>query len=321
MLLLSAAQIEAALPMPRAVEVMREAFVVISEQRAQVAQRQALPLESGTGLLMGAAVENIGIAAKVVSVMPGNAARSLPGTVGSLLLMDPETGRPMAFMDGTALTAWRTAAISACAIDQLARPESHKALLIGCGTQASTQVLGMDAVRDLGEIAVHASDQQQVADFIDTHQARVKARLLPADPLPEFVVGSDIIVTATNSHRPVFDANDVRPGCHINGIGSFRHDMCEIDPALVGRAKVFVESPTTAADEAGELVAAVQAGQSRVEDWTELGEVIAGRAGGRDNEQQLTLFKSVGHAVFDLYAARAVFDAARAQGLGHAWTG
>jgi len=321
MKLLSSAHIRAALPMPHAVAAMRGAFIAISTDSGAVADRQSLPLAGGTGLLMGASADGVGIAAKLVSVMPGNAALGLPGTIGSLMLMDDATGQPLALMDGTALTAWRTAAVSACAIDVLAAADARNALLIGCGTQATTQVLGMDSVRDFDSIAVHASDPGQVAAFIEAHQHQVRARLLPVSNLPETVARSNLIVTATNSSRPVFDAADVKPGCHVNGIGSFRPGMCEIDPALTATATVFIESRLTAETEAGELIAAVEAGLSRVRDWTELGEVLSHAREGRTSTDQVTMFKSVGHALFDLHAARAIYDSARKQELGEDWAG
>lgn len=319
MRLLGAADVEAALPMRSAMDVLRRALITVADGTARVAQRQSLPLASGTGLVMAAAGEGVGILTKQVSVMPGNPAQGLPGTVGTALLSDPDTGQALALMDGTALTAWRTAALSACAIDALARPEARNALMIGCGTQAATQLVGLVTARRLRHIRVHGLDPGRVRQFVDHFAPRISAELEAAESLAAAVAEADIIITVTNASEPVFDAADIAPGCHVNGIGSFRPGMCEIDPQFAGRARVFVESRATAAAEAGELVAAEEAGLTDRGDWTELGDVLAGRAEGRRAEDELTLFKSVGHAVFDLYYARAVFDAAAAAKLGTEW--
>ena len=320
MRLLGAADIEGALPMRSAMQVMREALVAITDGMAPVAQRQALPLEAGTGLVMGAAAEGVGMIAKLVSVMPGNAGHGLPGTLGSALLADHETGRPLALLDGTALTAWRTAAVSACAIDALAREDARTGLLIGCGTQAATQLVALVTARRLRKVRVYALDQDHVQDFIGHYSPRMAAELEAVDSLDQAVAEADIILCITNSREPVFDAGQLTPGCHVSGIGSFSRDMCEIDPALAGRARVFVESRETAMAEAGELIAASESGLSNPTGWTPLGEVFAGRATGRDSADELTLFKSVGHALFDLYYARAVYDFAAAARMGTEWT-
>lgn len=320
MRLLSERDIRTALPMPEAVGVMARAFCAISTGQAAVAERQPLPLANGTGLLMGAAEAGVGLCAKLVSVMPGNPALGLPGTIGALLLADDATGRPLALLEGTALTAWRTAAASACAIDVLARPEARQALLIGCGTQAATQLLGMDAVRQLDCIQVHGLEPARVDAFVEAHRDAVRARLETVTDLTAAVAAADIVVTVTTAERPVFDIDHLAAGAHVSGIGSFRRGMCEIDPALAEHAAVFVESRQTAGQEAGELVAAREANMTSPAAWAELGEVLAGERPGRADASQLTYFKSVGHALFDLHAARAVYDRAEAAGLGQAWT-
>jgi len=316
MRLLDAAEVRQALPLDRAVVSMRDAFRAISEQRAAVAERQVLPVPAGSGLLMGAAAVGVGIVGKLVAVMPGNAARGLPGTIGLVMLMDDATGEPLALLDGAALTARRTAAVAACATNLLARPDARRAALAGCGTQAAEQLAGLEAVRPLTEIRVLGRTRDSAGDFVRRHQAGVRARLLVADDPASAAAGADIIVTATNSETPVFALADLPAGCHLCGIGSFRAGMCENPPELAASASVFVESRESAAMEGGELLAAVEQGCTRPADWTEIGEVLAGRKPGRRTDAEITFFKSVGHAVFDLYAARAALDSARERGLG-----
>jgi ornithine cyclodeaminase len=319
MRLLAATDIAHALPMDRAIGAMAGAFVDITAGRSRVAERQGLSVDGGTGLLMGAAGDGLGIAAKVVSVMPGNSARGLPGTLGLLLLMDDVTGQPLALMDGTAFTARRTAAVTACATDLLARKDARRAILFGCGAQAQTQLLGLDIIRDLEVIEIQGGAPGQAEAFIAQHASRVETPLVAVRALEESLAAADIIVTATNSELPLFTTDQVSPGVHISGIGSFRAGMCENDPTLAVRASVFVESRLTAMAEAGELIEAVESGISEPANWAEVGEVISGQAPGREQAVQVTFFKSVGHAVFDLYAARLVHDMSSELGLGTEW--
>lgn len=320
MRLLSAADIEAAWPPGDAIATMAEALRAVADGDGHVPERQALPLPGLTGLLMGASRQGTGLIAKLVSVAPDNPIHGLPGTLGTTLLADDVTGRPLALFDGTALTARRTAAVSACAIDVLARRDAHQALLWGCGTQATALVRALDRVRDFESIAIHARSPQRVATFIERQQPGLRARLVPARDAGRELSEAQVVVTATNSESALFDAEQIAPGTHLCAIGSFRAGMCEFDPSLCRHARVFVESRETAGLEAGELIAARAAGWTEPAEWTVLGEVLAGRSRGRTDDAGITLFKSVGHGLFDLYAARAVYDRALETGLGTTWS-
>lgn len=320
MRLISAAELTKLLPISSAIPLMREAFPLISSGAANVAERQAIEVAQGTGLLMGAALDSKGIAAKLVSVMPGNQSKKLPGSIGLVLLMDDETGTPLALMDGSSLTAIRTAALNACAIDLLSRPDSETALLIGCGTQGAAQLAGLSEVRSLRQIRVMGRHEGKTSEFVDKHQSRVDAELCVAMDQQAAMQGVDIIVAATNSLNPVIHGKWVPEGCHVSGVGSFKQGMCEFDSELLSKASIFVEKRETASSEAGELMTAVSSGISKESDWSEIGEVITGQRPGRQSHQEITYFKSVGHAVFDLLAARAVWKAAVEQGVGQDWS-
>lgn len=323
MRLLSAADIRRAMPMVDWMKGLAPAFTALSEGRAEVMERQALPTDTGTALFMGAADPAIGIVSKQVSVVPGNGARGLPGTLGSVLLSDAETGRPEALFDGASFTAWRTAAATGVATDLLARPEARQAALIGCGAQAETQLLALDACRPLEALHVIGHRPGQAEAFIEAATERfgdvLRAPLHAAD-LDGWLIGSmDIVVTATNSTTPLFPVDWLNIGVHVSAIGSFRLGMCEIDPALAGVATVFVESRHAALHEAGELIAAMGDGLSRPEAWHEIGEVMSGERPGRERAGQVTFYKSVGHSIFDLFAARALLTHANEMELGTVW--
>ena len=316
--LLSAEDIRAALPMRDAIQAMKDAFTAFSSGRAVVPLRPVIPVPpvQGTLLVKPAYVEGGGLGAKLVSVFPRNPQRGKPTITGIVVLVDPETGEPTALCDGTFVTSWRTGAASGAATDALARPEASIGAVLGCGAQGRTQALGIDSVRSLEEIRLHDPNAEKVADFIETLQPQIGARLVPVSEAREAVEGADVICTATTSSTPVLEGRLLSPGTHVNGIGSFTTEMQEIDVTAVARARVFVDSLESARAEAGDLVIAARQGETRPEDWTEIGRVFAGSAPGRCSADEITLFKSVGVAVQDIAACALALERARAQGLG-----
>jgi ornithine cyclodeaminase len=319
MRLISNDEIPRALPMRDAVRLMGEAFAAITEGRVSTAQRQVLEIGGGHALLMGATAAESGFAGKLMTVIPGNRGRNLPVSSGLAMLLSEHDGQSLVLMDATQLTAWRTAAAAGFAIDLLARPDAAIGLMIGCGTQAAAQVVAMDTVRGLREIRVLGRSPKNVAAFVERMQPRVRAGLTVPAREQQALQDVDIITAATTSTEPVIEGANVPPGCHVSGVGSFRAGMCEFDVELISRAAVFVESRSAAREEAGELIAANAAGVSDPKAWSEVGEVVAGRRPGRTSDEQITFYKSVGQAAFDLYAARAIYRAAQVQDMGMEW--
>ena len=303
--------------MPEAVEAMKEAFAELSTGRATAPQRLVLPVEpAGGSTLLKPALTRSGLGAKLVSVFPGNRSRGLPTVSGLMVLLDRDTGVPTALCDGTFLTAWRTGAASGAATDLLARQNVRTAALFGCGAQARTQALAIDAVRRLETIRVFARTASAVEDFCAEMQPRLRARLVALTSPRQAIDGAEVICTATSSSSPVFDGRTLGPGVHINGVGSFTAEMQEVDAETVGRSRVFVDSRSAALAEAGDLVTAARAGRTTPTEWTELGEVAAGTRPGRRSSQEITFFKSVGVAVQDVVALVRALEGARRLGLG-----
>ncbi len=310
----TAEQIRQALPMRRAVEAMREAFIAFSEGRAQIPQRIQIPIpeREGITLIMPGYIPPRELGLKVVSVFPHNPERGLPTISALVLMLDPETGAPMALLDGAFLTAWRTGAASGLATDLLARPDAESLALIGAGAQARTQLLAVCAVRPIRRVRVYSRTPERARKLIEEMRGQEG---VPEDialaPTPEAAVAeADVVCTATNSSTPVFDGRSLRPGTHINAIGSFTLQMRELDEETFRRAsRVVVDSRAAALVEAGEVVWAIQQGIIREQDLIELGEIATGRQPGRRNPEEITLFKSVGLAVQDLVAARWVLEA------------
>ena len=314
-LILTAAEVRAAVPMSDAINAVAGAFRELSAGRAQSPVRLSLNAPGGTALFMPAYLEDSGaMGAKVVSVFQGNAARGLPSIHGLVLTVDHETGVPLAVMDGTYLTALRTGAASGVATRLLARDDARVLTVFGAGAQARTQIRAVRAVRDIVEVRVVDADPEAARILVEELD-EVEARLL-ADPATA-VRGADVICTATTSRTPVFPGAEVAPGTHVNGIGSYTPEMQEVDSEFVRRARVYVDARDAALEEAGDLIIPLSRGEIDAGHIVaELGEVVAGRAAGRQSPQDITFFKSVGNAVQDVAVARKAVEAARALGLG-----
>lgn len=313
--ILAEEDVRAAVDMPVAIEEVRRAFGQLSAGRAHVPVRTSVPSADGDALFMpGRLAGGEALGAKVVSVYPGNRERDLPPVNAAVLLLDPASGVPRAFLAANHLTALRTGAATGVATDLLARDDAKVLALFGAGTQAGTQLEAVRAVRPVKEVRVVARSLASARAFAD----RVEGiRALATADREAAVRGADVVVAATDSPTPVFDGESVEPGTHVNGIGSFTPEMQEVDAALVRRATVVVDDRDAAGEEAGDLIAAVREGSFRMEEiHAELGELVNGTRPGRTSPEEVTFFKSVGTAVQDLAVAGRALAEAEAKGLG-----
>jgi ornithine cyclodeaminase len=326
MLILNAAEIRRALPMRHAVAAMKEAFAAFSSGRAVAPPRAHLPIERNAGitLVMPAyidadAIERQALAVKVVSLFDGNRARGLARIQAAVLLIEPDSGKPVALLEGATLTAIRTAAASGAATDLLARPESRIAALFGAGVQARHHARALCAVRSIEEIRVCGRTRSTVEAMVEELRAdpEVTARLLPVTTPADALRGAEVVCCTTTALEPVFEDKDLAGGAHVNAVGSFKPEVREVPPETVVRAAVFVDSRAAAWEEAGDLILPLQAGLIRPEHVLgELGELVVAAHPGRQSGDQVTLFKSVGIAVQDAVAAREVLASAGRLGLG-----
>lgn len=317
--LFSAADVRAALPMSEAIAGMKQAFAQLSDGRADAPLRTHLGITpDDSTLVMPAYVpDNHALAIKIVSVFGSNSARHLPLIHALVLALDDATGRPLALMEGGALTAIRTGAASGAATDVLARADARVAAVFGSGVQARTQLEAICTVRPIEEVRVFSLVGAEA--FIEDMAGRgpVPAAIHLSTSAAEAVHGADIICTATTARTPVFDGADLKPGAHLNAIGAFTPQMQEIDPTTVQRATVVVDSRAAALEEAGDLILPLEAGLISAEHiYAELGEILLGRLPGRTSPEQITFFKSVGIAVQDAVAAQLVLQNGAALGLG-----
>ncbi len=317
--MLSAEDLRERVSMGAAIEAMKSAFAALSTGKAVAPPRTHVDVTAHEGkvLLMGASIPDVGLATKVVSYFPHNPKRGARAINGLIIVFDPDTGAPTALCDGTYLTALRTGAGTGASIDLLARPDARVGALIGAGGQAAMQLRAMDTARSLDTIRVFSRSQERAELFVAKQQPHVEAELVLAKSPTAAVSGADIVVASTSSASPVFDGKTLGFGVHVAAIGSITEAMREVDETVVAQARIFVDSVPGALSEAGELIAGERAGLTQRSDWTELGLVAAGKHPGRHSDDELTFFKSVGHAVQDVAIARLALDTARRLGLGH----
>jgi ornithine cyclodeaminase len=303
--------------------VVKEAFVQLSERKAQAPVRTSLKV-SGQGdvaLIMPAFLEKSrALGAKLVTVFPANPKKGLPATQALVFLVDAETGSPLAIYEGTYLTRLRTGAATGAATQLLSRPESETLAIFGAGGQALLQALGVLAVREIREVRIFdliAARAEGLKEELTRLADSKKVKVLRADSAEKAAVEADILVTATTSRTPVFPGRVLSPGAHINAMGAFTPEMQEVDEETILRSRIFVDSLETCLEEAGDLIIPLNKGLIRREDIQgELGEIVSGIKAGRKTPEEITYFKSVGNAVQDISVAQAVFRRALEKGIG-----
>jgi alanine dehydrogenase len=320
--ILTEQDVRSALPMPIAVERMKQAFIQFSAGKADVPLRSRIDIRShqGTTLFMPALLhETEDMAVKIVSVFPENLQRNLPTIHALVVVIDSSTGAPQAILEGASLTAIRTGAASGAATDLLARQDAKTVAIFGSGTQARTQLEAVCCVREIQQVWVYSLDPPGAHAFCEEMQGfhgipdAIKIAESPSAALEH----ADIICTATTSSQPVFLGEHVRAGTHINAIGSFTPEMQELDAKLLQRALLVVDSCEAVLAESGDFIIPIEQGLlNRNSIHAELGEVLSGDLPGRSDENQITVFKSVGLAVQDAIAASTALVGARDANLG-----
>lgn len=248
---------------------------------------------------------------KLVTVFGGNAARGLHTHLASILLLDPDTGALRAVLDGRYITEARTAAVSAVSSRLLARPRASSLAIIGSGVQARSHLDALSRVHALRSVSVWSPTKEHREQFVaDTSDVRA------VDHPGEAVVGADIIVLVTSSSTPVIESGWVKPGAHVISVGACRPTQREMDPALVARARLFVDSRAAALVESGDVVLGIQEGRFSADHIVaEIGELVNG-ATGRQTDTEITIFKSLGMAVEDVTAADLAYRRALERGIG-----
>ncbi|MED3757601.1 NAD(P)-binding domain-containing protein [Peribacillus frigoritolerans] len=280
----------------------------------------AFPQHEASALYMPSADLSEEVSAvKVVTIFPKNPSRGMATTQGVILLSDAENGEHLALLNASYLTRLRTGALSGIATDLLARKDARVLTIIGTGAMGFEQAIGVLAVRDIERILLVNRTPEKAQKFSEKLRAfGVTVPFEVCEDVSAAVRQADIICCATRSNEPVFNGQDLKPGTHINGVGSYLPDMKEVDNTTVSRAaKIIVDDLAGVKAEAGELISAANQGNWSFNDiHGELYELVMQTKTGRENEEEITFFKSVGAAYFDLAVAKGVYRQSKERNIG-----
>ena len=261
------------------------------------------------------------LGAKLVTVFPDNLSRGLPSHRAVIALVDPETGELAAIVDGRYITEARTAAASAVSARHLAGSGPLALAILGAGVQARSHLAALGRVRQIAEVRVWSPTPARREAFARDVSPALAVPVRAVARAEDAVRGAGLVALTTSSAEPVVVADWVAPGAHVCAVGACRPDQREMDGALVARGRVFVDSRVAALAEAGDLLIPMAEGRITADHIAgELGEVVAGRVGGRTSPEQITIFKSLGMAVEDVAAAALVYRRACERGLGRGVT-
>ena len=302
---LSEEQVREKLPMRELIDLMAATLAGFSAGKVEQPVRSVI--ECGPHAFFASMPSYIktipALGAKLVTVFGSNADKGLPTHLATILLMDPTTGALLAVMDGRYITEARTAAVSAVSTRLLARGDASVLALIGSGVQARSHLEALTLVRDFREIRCWSPTRANLDRFVGEHHV---VRL--AETAREAVVGADVVALVTSSVEPVIQNDWVKAGAHVISVGACRPNQREIDPLLFAKARLIVDSRVAALKESGDVVMGIAERRFTADHVkAELGEVVLDSSKGRENDVQVTVFKSLGLACEDVAAADGVF--------------
>jgi len=320
LLILNQSEVEQLLPMSECIAAMEEVFIALARGEVEQPLRTIFrpPNVQGVMALMptfrGGERPLFGL--KAICVFPGNATIGKDAHQGGVMLFDGKTGELLAIANASAVTAIRTAAVSALATNILANEDAGDLALIGAGVQARKHLESMACVRKLKRVRVAATRFEKAKLFADEMQTTIAVQIEPVETVEEAIRGADLIVTATTAREPVLKREWISEGAHINAIGTFSPKAREIDSATMAAATVFTDRRESAFNEAGDYLLAAQEGMIGPEDVAELGDVLTRSNPGRTARNEITLFKSLGLAMEDLAATFHAYEKGRAENIG-----
>ncbi len=311
-LVLTHAEVEQMLPMDECITVMSEALTALARGQVHQPLRTVVRPPGAAGLMglmpayMSGARAAYGL--KAVCIFPGNTAKGKDAHQGAVMLFSAETGELLALMNASAITAIRSAAVSAVATNLLAREDATDLAIVGAGVQARSHLAAMAAVRPIRHVRVASRNFDHARSFADEMLFHVLAPIDPVASVELAVRGADIIVTATTAAEPILKREWIAPGTHINAVGSSIPTTREIDTATMAAASLFVDRRESTLNESGDYLFANREGAIGPDHiQAEIGEVLIGTKPGRTSRDEVTLFKSLGLAVEDLAAAEYMY--------------
>jgi ornithine cyclodeaminase/alanine dehydrogenase-like protein (mu-crystallin family) len=317
---LTESDVSSVLDMVDGIRVVEESLAQHARGEATLVPRISQTVPNGGGMfrIMPAMLPVEGFfGLKTLTGFPG---RRLPGeTYFTILLFEAVTGALRALIAGTHLTGIRTGAATGVATKYLARQDADVLGIFGAGAQAKYQVAATMAVRPLRLVKVFSRDFRKAVAFAQWINDEFDVEAIPTESAQEVVQGSSMVVTVTTATAPVFSGEWLASGTHVSGVGANTTKKCELDPVTFGKSRIIVDSREQTLEESGDIQAAIRSGDITAKDVdTELGEVVIQKSAGRENNDEITLFKSVGVAVQDIAAAVYVYKQALGKGIGTA---
>jgi ornithine cyclodeaminase/thiomorpholine-carboxylate dehydrogenase len=289
-------------------DALAEGFKALSDGRVAAPKRNEVSVSNGGFLLaMPAYQQDREVTVKLVSVFHGNAQLGIPGHQALICLFDPQTGTPLAVMDGNYITALRTAGAAALSTRLVARTDSRVLAIVGAGVQGRSHLQMLPRVRPFAEIRIASSHFAQAEQL-----AATDSRARAVETAEEAIRGADVVCLCTNAGEPVISIDWLTAGMHITSVG-YRPPGGELDPEVIAQGRLFVE--TRMAFEPPPAGCGELAGFDRSV-GTELGELLLGRAMGRQSDDEITVYKAMGHACEDMAAASLVYQRAQQDGAG-----
>ncbi len=322
---LSAEDIKKVLTMKEAIEEDKKALKLYSEGKADIPLRTNLSVEGyGQSLYMPGSTsgDDPTLGLKIVAVYPDNPKSGLPSVPATMITQDAKTGVVNAILDGTYLTQLRTGAVQGAATDLLAKEDAKTALLIGTGGQALTQLEAMLTVRNLKLVYIFDRNREKADDFCKQVQSefadKFDSEFVAVDDPNEVVAEVDIITSVTTAKSATFDGELVQPGTHINGVGAYTPDMCEIPVSALKKAdKIIFDTLDGVLAEAGDIIQPLEKALIKKTDFDgELGQLVNKSIKGRKSDSDITIFKTVGTAVLDIIVADKIVKQASLQNIG-----
>lgn len=293
-----------------AIPIVREAMIAFSKGVTRQHLRSIIPLAHGRafGIMPGAMGEAAPFGAKLISVFPENFAKGRQSHQGLVVLFEPETGAPVCVVHAGEVTAIRTAAASAVATDALARPGARRLAILGYGEQAAAHARAIAKVRDIERIGVWGRSPERAAAFAERISGELGLPVTPSPDVERLVDDADIVCTVTAAREPILKGAWVRPGAHVNLVGSSVAGPVEVDDDLVVRSRFIADSREGVLAQGAEFLKAKAAGLIGDDHIAaEIGEVLAGEIPGRRSSDEITVYKSLGHVVQDLATAWALY--------------
>lgn len=308
---LNSSFIKTNVPMARAIDLMQTAFSILSDKSAYVPPRVVMstPDNNMSIFFKPAFISRYQrLSIKILSQIHENTDNCLPTIKGTVLLLDMVSGHILSICDGNYVTALRTGAASGIATRYLAVPGASTAAIFGCGAQGASQLEAILNERDI--TTVYLFDQNENKAVYLARKYKTASHLsFSINPGIALLKNADIICTATPSPMPLFHLRDLKPGVHINAIGSYRPDMNEIDPNILGHSRIYLDDAPACIHESGDLMNPLKFSIIRESDICgEIGELISGSIPGRQSPTEITLFKSVGNAIQDFFIANEAYE-------------